>query len=232
MQTKNIKTAALLLCFFLFLNRTAYSQTRMGIQAGLNAAYVQVTNGTSAVSGSIFRPGIGLLADIPLVSKIYLRPALAYSRKGFRQDHSWFAGRDNQLRVAASYIEMPLPLVYKQELGPGKLLVGAGPYIAYGTGGRWSTKYDITEEDIVLSENHGRVIFKKDITEGGFNNYLYGQPWDYGASFLLGYEFLKRFWLQAGFQLGTADLKRMYSGKERDGTLQNREGSISVGVYF
>ncbi|MGJ7032600.1 outer membrane beta-barrel protein [Niabella hirudinis] len=232
MQTKKIKTVKLLLCLILLPGMAAHSQTRLGIRAELNAAYVHVANEASSGRGSICRPGIGLVADIPLASKIYLQPVLAYSGKGFSQDDSWFAHMGNHLKVSASYIEMPVSLVYKQELGAGKLLVGAGPYIAYGTGGRWKTKYDITSDDIVLSENHGSVIFKKDITDGGFNNYLYGQPWDYGASFLLGYEFLKRFTLQAGFRLGAADLKRMYFGKERDGTLQNRGVGIGAGIYF
>ena len=41
-----------------------------------------------------------------------------------------------------SYIEIPVNLLYKPVVGNGKLLLGFGPYIAYGIGGKYKTDGD------------------------------------------------------------------------------------------
>ena len=165
------------------------------------------------------------------MADFYVQPAALYSGKGFKQTDSWFAGTDNELLVAVSYVEVPVNLLYKPRLGAGNLLVGAGPYVAYGINGQWQSDTDVAIGDIVI-ENHGDVIFKNDVMDGEFGAYLYGKPLDYGVNFLVGYEFLQSFAAQLHAQLGVANLKPPVDGVKRDGMVKNTGFGISLGYTF
>lgn len=150
----------------------------------------------------------------------------------FKQDGGWLAASGNEFKAKASYIEVPVHLVYKPQFGIGNLLVGAGPYAGYGTGGKWEAEGRIVVGDIVLSESYGEVIFKNDVSDGEFGNYLYGKPWDYGTNILIGYEFLSGLAFQFNAQIGVANLKPKVGGTTRDGSMRNKGYGISVGYRF
>jgi hypothetical protein len=72
---------------------------------------------------------------MPLAPEFYFQPGLLYSLKG--------AKNAQQVQLTSttkvSYIEMPLNLVYKGKLGNGYVMVGFGPYVGYGIGGKVTT---------------------------------------------------------------------------------------------
>lgn len=208
-------------------------QVRWGLQAGVNLANVTMVDETGHRydTKSVPRVQLGLTVDIPIVSDLYVQPAALYSGKGFKHEDSWFAGAGNELLVAVSYIEVPVVLLYKPRLGIGHLLVGAGPYTAYGLNGKWQSDTDVAIGDILI-ENHGDVIFRNDVMDGEFGNYLYGRPWDYGASVVLGYEFANTFAAQLNAQWGLANLQPTVDGATRDGKVKNMGFGISLGYKF
>jgi hypothetical protein len=219
---------------FITVSNAIHAQTSVGVRAGMHFSNVLMKdesgnkNSTKPISGF----HIGLTTDISIAEKFYFQPAILYATKGFRQTDSWFTGAGNELKVTASYFEMPLNLIYKPQAGNGRMLIGAGPYIGYGTGGKWKADKDAAIGDMVVG-NSGKTIFNNDaMTGGALGDYVYGKPWDFGANFLLGYEFRNKFSLQLDAQLGINNLQRKIYGADWQNSLRNRGWGISAGYKF
>lgn len=221
------------LLFLLFLLTTitiAHAQTEVSIKAGVHYSNVIFEDASGDRQETQFTPGMhaGLSVDVPVSGAFYIQPGLLYSRKGFTQDDNWFAGAANDFKVSVNYIELPLNVLYKPSLGSGKLLLGAGPYLGYGTGGKWESDEPVVIGDII-HDDHGDVNFKNDVVDGEWGEYLYGKRWDYGANFTAGYEFFDQFSAQFNIRLGLANLEPDVDGSKPDGTFKNIGFGISLG---
>lgn len=232
MELQILRIAKLSFILLIFCSY-AHAQTTVGIRTGMNLTGVNMVseNGYSYDTRTVPQLLIGLTVDIPLIANFYLQPSVLYTGRGFKQDDSWFAHSNNEFKVIADYIDVPVNLIYKPKLGAGNLLLGSGPYVGYGIGGRWESEEDVLIGDIRI-EGTGKVVFKDEVMDGEWGTYLYGRPWDYGASFLVGYEFLEKFSIQLNGQLGIANLQPKVGGTDRGGTLRNRAYGISVGYTF
>jgi hypothetical protein len=174
---------AIFLLILITTSNITQAQTKVGIRAGMNFSNVLMEDENGDKNSTRSIPGfhIGLTVDIPIAADFYLQTAALYSSKGFKQTDSWFSGSDNDLEVTVFYIEMSLNFIYKPQLGSGILLIGAGPYAGYGIDGRWKSETNVVIGDIV-TDNYGEAIFKNDVMDGEFGNYLYGKPWAYGET--------------------------------------------------
>jgi hypothetical protein len=104
------------------------------------------------------------------------------------------------------YLQLPATIGYKFDLGGDtRLVLNAGPYIAYGIGGK--TKG---------GEAGSRKLFKDDIFK----------RLDYGVIGGIGFEF-GRFAVGAGYDLGLANISDVKGTKAR-----NRNAYLTVGVKF
>ncbi|MBY5957837.1 PorT family protein [Membranicola marinus] len=233
MKYLNIFLSLGLILVFVFTHQTAHAQTKVGITAGANFSKGYIENENGNVDETQGIPGIraGLTFDIPVIGNIYIQPAAIYSQKGFKQNSNGFAGIDNEFKAQVSYFEVPVNLLYKPKVGSGNLVLGAGPYIGYGLGGQWETQTDVVIGDIII-ENSGDVIFKKDVKDGEFGNYLYGKPLDYGVNLLAGYDFWGVFSLQVQAQLGLANIQPEVDGQKPGDIFHNRSLNVSVGYKF
>lgn len=112
----------------------------------------------------------GVFADIPIADQFYLRTEVVFAQKGAK-----YKAVDGSLKP--SYLEIPLSFLYKGPLGTGAVLVGLGPYLAMGIGGK-STIIGVSQD----------VKYKKEptIAELASNRYL--KPLDFGAKFYAGYQ--------------------------------------------
>jgi hypothetical protein len=119
----------------------AYAQTKLGVQVGVNFADVTAEDESMNKESTRSMPGIrlGLTADIPVITNFYIQPGIFYAKKGFKQATGGYYDLSNNFEVRVSYVELPVNFLYKPKLGMGKLLLGAGPYLAYGTGGTWKS---------------------------------------------------------------------------------------------
>ncbi|RKR82907.1 outer membrane protein with beta-barrel domain [Mucilaginibacter gracilis] len=213
---------------------TANAQTTVGVKAGVNFSNVMMKDESGNKINTQSIPGmvVGLTVDVPVAGDFYIQPAAQYSRKGYKQETGGFYGSATNFKVNASYIEVPVNLLYKPHVGTGNLLLGAGPYIGYGTGGSWKSDNDATIGDINVGKK-GDVIFKNNAMDGGdVNSYLYGKPFDYGLNFLAGYELFNKLSAQLGAQLGLANLQPHADGATREGKLKNSGFGISLGYKF
>jgi hypothetical protein len=208
----------------------ARAQTAIGVKAGVNFSNVMVKDENGNKETTQSTPGLllGATVDILISGNFYIQPALLYTDRGFKQKTGGYYGMANNFSVDVSYFQLPVNFLYKPKLGGGKLILGAGPYIGYGTGGTWKSDNPIIIGDIV-TDNRGKVIFKNDFKDGEFGNYLYGKPIDYGANFLAGYEFFHKLSIQLDTQTGLANLQSEFSGVKRNGSIRNIGFGFSVG---
>ncbi|NGM61152.1 hypothetical protein G5B30_04380 [Sphingobacterium sp. SGG-5] len=95
--------------------------------------------------------------------------------------------------------------------------------------GKWKADQGQILIGDIMIEPQGDVIFKNDVVDGEFGNYLYGKPWDYGVNFLVGYEFFRRVTIQVNGQFGIANLAPDIDGENPKGNIKNRVYGISIG---
>jgi len=233
---KNKQTQLFLLTIILTaIFNIASAQTRIGVTAGIDYSNVTIKNEIGEKDNTQSVPGIhlGITADIPMVSNFFIQPGISYSRKGFKQATGGFFGSATNFNVNADYIEIPVLLLYKPQLIGGHLLLGAGPYIGFGTGGNWRSDSDIIVGGDMNIGKKGDVIFRNNAANGGsLESYIYGRPVDYGANFLLGYEFLNKLFIQLNSQIGLANLQPRFEEAQSAGKLKNSTIGISLGYKF
>lgn len=195
--------------------------TTFGIRAGVN---LQNLNGKEADGDKLEnklvpRFNVGVNAEIPVATDFYLQPGLLFATKGTKSE----GGLSGDDKLTLSYIELPVNFIYKPTLGAGKLLLGFGPYVAYGIGGK--VKSDVGG-DI-------DVKFKGDVEAGDDPAKAYFKPFDAGANLLFGYELSNRLSAQLNAQLGLVNILPDYAGaQDSDARAANTGFGISLGYRF
>lgn len=198
---------------------------RFGVRAGVNFQnlYGDTYSGGKADYNFLTGFNAGVTADLLVTPTFFLQPALLFSVKGAKSEN-------NSIKITqnTSYIELPVNLLFKPELGNGKLLLGAGPYIAYGIAGKQKFKTGNTSHEL-------NAKFKNTITGADYLNadFYYVRPLDYGANALVGYELNNGFSIQVNGQLGLAKTNPKLEGVNVDKTnLKNVGAGISLGYKF
>lgn len=194
--------------------------TTFGIRAGVNLQNLngKAADGDRLENKLVPRFNVGVNAEIPVATDFYLQPGLSFATKGAKYE-SGLTGDD---KLTLSYIELPINFLYKPTLGAGKLLIGFGPYVAYGIGGKIKT--DMGDFD---------VKFKGDVDAGDDPDKAYFKPFDAGANLLFGYELSNRISAQLNAQLGLVNILPDYSGvPDSDARAANTGFGISIGYRF
>lgn len=207
---KLIFTAAVAMMAF-----AAQAQTSFGITGGIN---FQNINGENEGDETDYKIKTGFLlgvnAEIPVADDFYFQPGLQFAVKG--------AKMDNDTKLNLNYLEVPLNFLYKPMLGQGHLILGFGPYLAYGIGGK--IKNDNGDMDIE---------FKSDVKDSDADDKFYVAPFDAGAYIFFGYEFSNKLSLQLNTQLGFVNMVPKYNGeKPEDTSMKNTGFGFSVGYRF
>jgi hypothetical protein len=121
---------------------------------------------------------------------------------------------------------MPLNFVYKGQLGNGFIMVGLGPYVAYGIGGKV-----MNEGGSVSTESD--IEFKKEVVSGDPLLAVYIKPFDAGGNILFGYEMAGGLFLQMNAQLGMLNIRPdHYLLPDDKSTLKNTGFGLSLGYRF
>ncbi len=165
--------------------------------------------------------GIGVNIELPIAPNFYFQPGLLFSNKG-----SKITEIRNATTVTSTayitYVEVPLNVMYKPQLGTGNLLIGIGPYIAYGIIGQVREKPGSSE----------KIKFKNTVASTDpVGNYL--KPLDVGASMLIGYQFKTRFLVQLNAQRGFIGIHPKFEDRPDDKSSYKNAGfGISIGYRF
>jgi len=162
----------------------------------------------------------GVNIQIPVAPEFYFQPGLMFSSKGAESVSVLTP------TYKLSYVELPLNFVYKGQVGNGYFMVGVGPYVAYGIGGK-----AIYEVGSVKSESD--VTFKNEVVLGDPLMAVYVKPFDAGGNIFFRYELAGGLFMQLNAQLGMLDIKPdHYLNPDDSSTLKNTGYGISLGYRF
>ncbi|MCE3283086.1 MAG: hypothetical protein K0Q66_1823 [Chitinophagaceae bacterium] len=185
--------------------------TEFGVRGGVSFQTLtgQDNNGNAFSNKLAPRLHAGVNVSIPVAPNFYVRPELLYAGKGTKSP----AGNQYHL----NYVEVPVNVIYKTPMGSGKLILGGGPYAAFGVGGKVA----------FASGGEDNVKFENNVTVMEANTAYYKQT-DAGVNVLGGYEFGKMS-LQLNAQLGLVNIYPAFNGVQGNASLKNSGVSLSVG---
>ncbi len=214
----------LIICaFFTVLGPDASAQVSVVVKAGGNLYNVNQIDSMNHLSNTSAVPGFhaGVTFEIPISERVSFQPTILFTTKGYKSHiKGSIAGTNgdviyfnNKTSMIPYYVEVPLNVVYKQRLGNNFAFIGAGPYIAYGLGGRWNNELSGTTQTTVKTK--GTLQFLEDYGTGSASADVlpYSRRIDLGAGALLGYEFACRYSVQLGGQMGLLNLEPYRDGR-------------------
>lgn len=222
-----MKSKVLFLAWTIVFSLVSKAQVSYGVRAGINLQNLDSKWPNGDDMKYYLKTGfhVGATAEIYIASDFYIQPGLLFSTKGARSKNRWNA---KETKISISYIEVPVNFLYKPALGPGKLLIGVGPYLAMAIGGH-----------VKKDDQNGKVKIKNEITSLDWSNapyepIFYARRFDAGGNLLLGYEFTKKITVQLNAQLGLTDIApEIYWDGSYDKSQDKNIGfGISVGYRF
>jgi hypothetical protein len=189
-----------------------FAQTKVGIIAGPNFSSIvaknTLPNNGKNTSDILVGLRAGVTLDLPLAEEFYIGTGLLYAGKGGEEKNSNF-------KATLSYLQIPINFLFKPEVGAGKLNLGAGPYVAYGIGGKNKTTVgNISAEYGAFDDESGDLKLKR---------------FDAGVGIVAGYEFTGGLYLGLNADLG---LVNAYDKTDNDRTFKNTSFGVSVGYKF
>lgn len=226
-----MKTKIILFFAALMFSTTLVSAQSSGMQFGiLGGVNFQNLNGKDFRGDKLendmivgFHAGVNVL--IPIAPEFYFQPGLLFSTKGATNENV-VLGTTITTTTNLSYIELPINLVYRGELGNGFVLVGFGPYVGYGIGGKVSI-----EGGSVTLEND--VEFKSVVETDDELLTPYFKAFDAGANVFAGYEMAGGLFMQLNAQLGLLNInpedKRI---TDDESSVKNTGFGLSLGYRF
>ena len=206
---KTTLKSLLILCM-LFAFTGLQAQVKFGPKVGMNLSTMTIKS-----SGISFDPKMlvgfhaGVVSEIGLTDNLKLQPGILYSSKGSKYELTLFE-ESFDFSLAPAFIEVPVNLLYSFGPGDTKFNVFAGPYFAYGIGGKF--KSDGESEDIIFGTSEDDDM----------------KPLDIGVNFGVGVN-IKGFLISAQYGLGLANLTTEDTG---DTEMKNKVIGISVGYLF
>ncbi len=212
---------------FLLASMAGAQGTSFGIRAGVNFQNINGKDdaGDALENNLATRFHVGVQADIPIAPQFYFQPGLLFSTKGAKQE-TVIREQTVTSDLNISYLELPLNFLFKPALGNGHLLLGVGPYLAYGIGGK--AKYEgggISDTQDVKFENNVTLL---EATQA-----VYVRPFDAGANLFVGYQFGGGLFFQLNTQLGLLKINPEYGGISNDDSAYMNTGfGFSAGFGF
>ncbi len=199
-QTKLSILVAFIAFISMFSNQVTAQEkpVALGIKGGLN---LSTFGGNLKDTKSVLRYQFGITAEIALPDHMYILTGLDFQTKGSRYNTT----SDSGIKYNPMYLQVPVNIGYKYDLGKNIRLTGsAGPYIAYGIGGKAKT---VEGKESVFGKNK----FKR---------------FDYGLTAGAGVEFGK-IAVVAGYEYGLANINDSNGRK-----IKNRNPYLTVGYSF
>jgi hypothetical protein len=189
-----------LVAIALLIGINTYAQDKpitFGVKAGVNLSNLSgdVENNKAKIG---FNAGVTL--DYGFTSDVYLLTGLELTTKGYKVKEG-----DYKLTANMMYLQLPVHVGYKLTVAEGtKVVFHAGPYVAYGIGGK------ISDNEDDKWDSFGDESAKK---------------FDFGLGIGAGLEFGK-IGVGLGWDLGLANINR------GEGKIKNQNAYLSVGYKF
>ncbi len=240
---KNFKLFLIIGLFTFSLQTQA--QIKFGVKAGLNANNIAQNYKDSEnedATKMTIGYNIGLSAIYSLSDALSLQSGLSLSTKGYAFDlkDGLESGEsvDGYSRISTTYIEIPVHFTYTIN---EQFSVYAGPYAAFGIGGKWKIdatySYDGGESD----SQKGEIKLKPQFGEMSDSDYDAlaedEEPYnglDFGLNFGVGYKVNEQILVNLGYSLGLGNQLVKFEGNDNygDNKLSNRVITLSVSYFF
>lgn len=195
-----------LLATMLAIATVVSAQTSFGVKAGANMSNFygkEVTDNNLKIGFHV-----GLTADIEMMPNSAIQTGLLLSTKGYKFKTNALEFVDNLM-----YLQLPLHYAYKVDVTPGtRVVLHAGPYAAYGIGGKRSLKVG----------ELGSASTDKIFGDGT----LQYKPFDAGLGLGVGAEF-GNLALDLGWDMGLVNISNMSNA-----TVKNQNAYLSLGLKF
>ncbi len=221
MKIKFYTIAALFIVSIFSANAQEMGKTRFAVLGGVNFQTINGKDGNGDILKNKILTGfhIGCNVQIPVAPEFYFQPGIMYSTKGARVTSNYAVASNYKL----SYLEVPMNFVYRGALGKGFVLVGFGPYIGYGIGGRTTS-----------GTSSRKIQFKNSIdASDSSSNIPYSKAFDAGANVFAGYEMAGGLFFQLNTQLGMLKINPENKAYPNDKTAMKNTGfGFSLGYRF
>ncbi len=219
---KIILTASALL--FMVINVKAQDMpVRFGLKGGVNL---------SNFTGDLYQDAknrvgfnVGITMDYAFTEKWYLMTGLEFTTKGakavFKESIPDVASAKTTYKMSPSYLELPIHAGYKLGLSESTdLVLHAGPYLAYGLGGKVKLDGKSVSEDGVTQVSAKGNFFGKD---GMANRF------DFGLGVGVGLEF-GNIGVDLGYDFGLVNITKKIEGVRP--TTRTANAYLSIGYKF
>ncbi len=227
---KDMKNKILIFIAILFLSvnvaQAQYAETGSSSVSILGGINFQNINGKNSVgktleNSMIIGFHVGAAFQIPIAPDFYFQPGLLLSTKGAENKSDTLS-----TKYQLTYLELPLNIVYKATLGTGKFMLGFGPYLAYGIGGK------VTSED-ASGKSTTKVKFKSTVESSDPFGTPYFKPLDVGGNIFVGYVMSNNIILQLNTQFGLVNINPKDNRIANDeSVLKNTGFGVSIGYSF
>ena len=179
----------------------AYSQPKIGLRAGMNISNALVKSEIVEInSKALVGYQIGLTLDQKISNNLYFSTALLYSKKGYQI-------KSFDVKHKINYLDIPLNIQYKEEVGSVKVYGEAGPYLGIGLATK--LKGDAISVDTEFGSGSGEL-----------------KRMDVGLNFGAGVE-IDKFKIGINYGLGLMNLENVDDSK-----IKNRNFAIFAAYIF
>jgi len=186
------KKSYLLLLVTVLSVHDAQAQFSFGARAGFTMTDVNQ-------DFSKMKPGfqVGVVGDFTVAPILSIQPAVLFATQGWT-----YKSDPHEVTISMNYIQVPVHLQVKIDVNGPKLLVQAGPYLSYGLGGKFKTKYDTQSFKMGRDESDYKAI---DYGLSGGAGIQFGNI-QIGIGYLLGIENInnRTFWKEKNTGLSLA----------------------------
>jgi len=156
----------------------------------------------------------GVVANVPIAQNFYVQPGLYFTAKGSKLEcefHGSYWKDEEKYEATPYYLEIPVLASYRIPLSDDiKIHINAGPYIAYGLGGKLKELDSDDNDDIFGSD-------------GIANRFDFGLNVGAGVSF-------KKIYAGLGYEFGLLNLGKEIENYEY--SMKTRNFFIQVGYDF
>lgn len=168
---------------------------RAGVKAGLNLSQaVYEVEGLGITTSNLVGFQAGLVGELTFTENFHLNSGLLYTVKGVKVT---FLGVDVDFPI--SFLELPLNVAYKHDLGNARVYAQSGPYIALGVSAKSKNGDDVDDVEFGSADNELKRL-------------------DYGFNFGVGIE-IERAQVGVNYGLGVANLSNFSRSVIKNGVL-------------
>ncbi len=205
------------------LRRKVDTGMHFGIQGGLNVQTIVGKDYWGEKLNNDLFPGFhaGGSLILTFAPDLYIQPGILFSVKGAKQT---ILTDDIKKTTRLSYIEVPVYVLFRPQLGDGHILLAAGPYAAYGIMGKERTKIGPITTELT-------VKYVSDATDRP-TSYVYYRGPDAGANVYVGYELFNGIFFQINGQMGLLKINPDYGITDDPASKKNIGFGASAGFRF